>query len=365
MSLRLIEVIVPVDRRDEVLDVVRDGHEQQILDIWTDERDDCAAIRILVRSSRTERLTDDISEKFDGVEGFRLMLLAVEATVPIPEKTEDEEQPEDNGENQDGQEAWDRISREELYQDIAGDSQLTPVYLVTVALSTVVAAVGLVRGDVAIIIGAMVIAPLLGPNVALALGCTLGDLGLVWRAAKTAASGIILGLLISLAAGAVIGVDPSVPAIADRTEVSWGDVALALAAGTAGALAFTTGLPAAVIGVMVAVALLPPLVVVGLLIGSGEMRLALGALVLLVTNITCINLAGVGTFFAQQIRPRQWWEAKRAKKATITAVILWLVMLGLLLGAIFWLGQSDVAGGPEGGPAEDLEESPADKGEDV
>lgn len=364
MSLRLIEVMVPADRRDDVLDLLRREHEDQILDVWTDERDDCAAVRILVRSSRTERLTDDLGDEFDQVDGFRLILLEVEATVPIPEETDGEEQPED-GDDKDHQETWDRISREELYQDIVGSSQLTPVYLVTVALSTLVAAVGLVRGDVPIIIGAMVIAPLLGPNVALALGCTLGDLGLVGRAAKTALAGLGLGFVISLAGGWLVGVDPTVPEILSRTEVSWGDVALALAAGVAGALAFTTGLPTAVIGVMVAVALLPPLVVVGLLVGSGEIRLALGAVVLLVTNITCVNLAGVGTFFAQQIRPRKWWKAEQAKRATLTAVALWLVMLGLLLGAIFWLGQSDMAGGPEGGPAEDLEESPANKEEDV
>lgn len=91
-----------------------------------------------------------------------------------------------------------------------------------------------------------------------------------------------------------------------------GDIALALAAGSAGALAFTTGVPAVVVGVMVAVALLPPLVVTGLLAGSGHFDRAVSAFILVTANVTCLNLAAVGTFLMQKVRPRTWWEAERA-----------------------------------------------------
>ena len=129
----------------------------------------------------------------------------------------------------------------------------------TVVLSTLVAAIGLVRGDIAVIIGAMVIAPLLGPNVALALAVTLGDGTLAVRALKTIAAGVATAAVVSVLMGVILPVDPSVPEIASRTDASFSDLALALAAGSAGALAFTTGIPTALIGVMVAVALLPPL----------------------------------------------------------------------------------------------------------
>ena len=350
MSLRLIEVVVPEERGREVVELVESREEQEYLGLWTASRGDgLVAVEILARTSRTERLTDRMSERFGDVDGFRLMLLSVEATLPLPDDTPGEEgEAEKDDSEQDAQEAWNRLSREELYQDIAGSARLTTIHLVTVALSTVVAAVGLLRGDTAIIIGAMVIAPLLGPNVALALASTLGDLQLAARAGKTAAAGLALGCGLSLAAGLLVEVDPQVPEILSRTRVSWGDVLLALAAGSAGALAFTTGLPAAVVGVTVAVALLPPLVVVGLLLGAGQVELALGAVVLLITNVTCVNLAGVGTFLAQKIRPRRWWDAERAKKAARTAVLLWLAVLALLLGAIFWLGQADAEKAPEG-----------------
>ncbi len=57
-----------------------------------------------------------------------------------------------------------------------------------------------------------------------------------------------------------------------------------------------------------------------------------GALLLLLTNVTCVNLAAVGTFLIQKVRPRTWWEADRAKKATRRAAVAWVVMLVVLLG---------------------------------
>jgi len=53
-----------------------------------------------------------------------------------------------------------------------------------------------------------------------------------------------------------------------------------------------------------------------------------------VTNVTCVNLAAVATFLVQKVRPRTWWEAERAKRATILAVASWLVMLLVLVGLI-------------------------------
>jgi uncharacterized hydrophobic protein (TIGR00341 family) len=232
-----------------------------------------------------------------------------------------------------------RISREELYQDIAQGAQLSRVYLLTVVLSTLVAAVGLLRGDVAVIIGAMVIAPLLGPNVALALASALGDLKLAGRSIQTLLAGMATALLLSLLVGVLVAVDPQAPEIAARTEIAESHVVLALAAGSAGALSFTTGIPAAVIGVMVAVALLPPLVVVGLLLGGGAPDLALNAFILFTINIVCINLSGVVTFLAQKIRPRTWWESEQAGHATRIAVSLWVVTLALLLAFILLTGQ--------------------------
>jgi uncharacterized hydrophobic protein (TIGR00341 family) len=214
------------------------------------------------------------------------------------------------------------------------------VFFAMTILSALVAAVGLMRNDVAVIIGAMVIAPLLGPNVAMALATTLGDIHLLRRSLLTNAVGLTTAFLFAVLIGGVFQVDPKIPSVEARTELRWGDILLALAAGAAGTVAFTRGLSGAVIGVMVAVALMPPLVVCGLLLGAGYVQLALGALLLTSANVICVNLAGIVTFLLQGVRPRSWWEAERAKVATRTAMIIWVLLLGTLL-VLLWLNDVD------------------------
>jgi uncharacterized hydrophobic protein (TIGR00341 family) len=284
-------------------------------------------LRLLIPAERVETLSDKVSDRFAESEGFRIMLFAVEATIPLPK----EEEAEGEVEAEAVEESRERISREELYTDVASGAELGVVYVVTVALSAIVAAFGLMRGDVAVIIGAMVIAPLLRPNVALSLAITLGDISLALGSLKALAVGLTTSLAVAWLLGSLLSFDPMVPEIVSRTQVAIGDFGLALAAGAAGALAFTTGVPAGMIGVMVAVALLPPLVNAGMLAGAGYGEQALGALLLTMTNIVCINLAGVVTFIVQGIRPRRWWEAERARKATWIAIVLWALLLVLFL----------------------------------
>jgi uncharacterized hydrophobic protein (TIGR00341 family) len=133
----------------------------------------------------------------------------------------------------------------------------------------------------------------------------------------------------------VFFIDPELAAIQSRTQVSGGDILLALASGCAGVLAFTSGAPSALIGVMVAVALLPPFVVFGLLVASGDFTAARGALLLVTTNVICVNLSGVLTFAAQGLRPRTWWEAERAKRSTRWSVAIWVSLLVILAILIY------------------------------
>jgi len=330
MSLRLIELMLPASeppRAEELLGA------QEVVDARTLALSDrVGLVRVLLRSEKTEAVTDALSRAFQHVEGFRLLLYPIEATLPRPEEPETPESV-----NDEPKKTPERVSREELYEDVASGAKISVVFVVTVVLSTLVAAVGLLRGDTAIVIGAMVIAPLLGPNVALSLASTLGDARLALKAIETNAVGVATALALSIGLGFALSVDPTVPEIASRTRVGLSDVVLALASGSAGALAFTSGLPTAVVGVMVSVALLPPLVAGGLLLGAGQGALALGALLLVLTNVTCVNLAGVATFLVQRIRPRTWWDAERAKHATWLAIASWLLMLAILVVSILLL----------------------------
>lgn len=327
MALRLLELTAPeveLERLDELL------REQPLHHVWTEPRPNRAGlVRILVDAENVEALTDALVGRLGSRDDFRMILLPVEATLPRVAETRAET---DARETQtEVVENSHRVSREELYEDIAQGARLTAIYAAMVALSAVVAAVGLLRGDVAIIIGAMVIAPLLGPNIAVSLGCTLGDLDLVKRALRVLGAGLAIGAAVSFAYGVVLGVDPAAPQLAARSGPDVGDIMLALAAGTAGSLAFTSGVSSTLVGVMVAVALLPPLVTAGLLFSVGAWTPAFRAALLLVTNVTCISLASVATFLLQKVRPRTWWEGRRATRATRIAVSSWVALLVILL----------------------------------
>lgn len=335
MPLRLLEVILPQTNSQTVRELIED---KSVIGFWQEDTSEAGLlIKMLLSAEQTEQILDLLEEKFGGTEGFRVVMLPVEATIPRIDQKEENNQTglaEPQPAEETGQKVS-RISREELYADIVDSTKLTATYTAMVTLSSIVAAVGLLRDNVAVVIGAMVIAPLLGPNVALALATTLGDFELGRNALKTSLSGVAIALGLSITVGYFFNVDPTVSEISARTGVGFSDIVLALASGSAGVLAFTSGISTALIGVMVAVALLPPLVAFGLLLGSGHWPEAAGALLLLVTNLICVNLAGVTTFLAQGIRPRQWWEEKKAERATRLAIMLWSVLLIILTVVIF------------------------------
>ncbi len=333
MALRWVHVTLPV-RELERVEAALEG--LRLVDLtMIAGREESGWVQILVDAEYSEALGDTLFQSFGGHTNFRMVSMNVEATLPKVEEPKAESEDAGTSADSEGIAKPHRISRDELYADLSEASRPNAVYLVTVTLSTIVAAIGLMRGDTAVLVGSMVIAPLLGPNMSLALAATLGDVDLAKQSAKAIGVGVMLAGAIAVLLGIVLPFDPDQGALLSRTQPSVGDIALALAAGSAGALAFTSGVPAVVVGVMVAVALLPPLVVAGLFAGTAQWQLASGALVLVATNVTCVNLAAVATFLAQKVRPRTWWEAKRARRATRIAVTSWILMLILLVGLMF------------------------------
>ncbi|HYW33798.1 MAG TPA: TIGR00341 family protein [Balneolaceae bacterium] len=322
MELRIVEMVAPAETTREARKTIEN---EKILGIWNENmEDELASLRVLLDADQTESISDKLSEKFGNTNGFRIMLFDVEATLPEPKIEEETDKDKQK-----------RLSREELYSDITDGAELTWIYIAMVILATLVAGVGLLLNDVASIIGAMVIAPLLSPNISLALAATLGDTELGWRSLKANVAGLVISLAVAVIMGLIFSVDVGSRQIASHTMVNLKQIIIALAAGSAGVLAFTRGVSAMIVGVMVAVALLPPLVDFGLLLGGGYIKSAVGAGILTVTNLICINLAGIVTFLIQGVRPREWWEEQKAEKAARTAIIIWLILL-IIFGFIIW-----------------------------
>jgi uncharacterized hydrophobic protein (TIGR00341 family) len=327
VPLRLIEAVIPKQKKEEIEKLFNiDG----VIDFWREELYENKTIyKILVRTEISEKIIDKLSRKFSKDERFRIVVMDVTATVPIVEEEVEEKSKKKKTIGRL------RVSREELYSNISSSANLNYVYISMVVLSTIIAAFGFINNNTAVIIGAMVIAPLLGPNIAISLATVLGDIELEKKAFLTGFVGGFIAFTLAVVLGVIFNINPEIEEIRKRIYVNFGDIVIAIASGIAGVLAFTTGASVSLVGVMVAIALLPPLVASGLLLGSGYLFYSLGSLLLFLANFASLNLAGVLTFTIQGVKPMNWWEEKKAKQYRKKAMILWLILLFLLAIAIY------------------------------
>lgn len=278
---------------------------------------------LLVTDDKLQPALDALQTALGAQPQTRILVLPVDIALPAPPPAERE------------QEDAASAAREALYAGVEKGAHLDANYLMLVLLSTAVAAIGLLRDNVAVVIGAMVIAPLLGPSLAFGLGTALGDGALMRKAAGTSVAGILLVVALSAVIGTLHPVSGPGPELRARTEVSLDSAALALASGAAAVLSLTTGLSSVLVGVMVAVALLPPAVAFGLMLGDGRYSLAAGAGLLLAVNLVCINLASNLVFLLKGVYPRTWYERRRARRATAIYVLVWVSSLLVLLLLIY------------------------------
>lgn len=319
--MRLIEVSFPDGDRVEPL--LKATLKTEPLDHRLTEPDNRGRrlLRLVFRDGDGQRAIDAIQSLLENEEDWRLVVLPIEATAPRV----------DESENQADQRKQRSLAlREEMYDDIAKGARLNIDFVLLTVLSTIVVVFGLSADNVAAVIGAMVIAPLLGPILAFSFGSALGDLTLMGKAARTALAGLAAGLAVSFAIGLIYEPNLASNELMSRTVVGLDSPALALAAGAAAALSIATGLPAALVGVMVAVALLPPAASAGLLAGAGEWSLASRAALLLAINVVAVNLAALLVYFYKGVRPRTWLERRSAKRSVYVNAAVWLVMIAAL-----------------------------------
>ena len=322
MNLCLIKLFLPLSEEQNIRDLLSSYSWLKTKSILKSQQQ--LSVEILLDANRVERVVSDLKQKFSHHDTWRLILSAQSGTQTDIASSKISELDRDNS-----------FQEREVYTQMSQSISLDTTEVSLVVLATTIAAIGLIQNSQVVIIGAMVIAPLLKPNMALAVATTFGDLSLAIRTIKVGLTEISISLLLSIMLGILVPIDLGMNEIAIRTRVDLSDVVLAFASGVAGAISLTVGEQKAVVGVMVSVALLPPLVVLGMLIGSGLWQPAVETAVLVSTNIVCLNLAAIATFWLRDVRPQQWMQKFQASKITGLATTFWLVILVLLIGVIF------------------------------
>jgi uncharacterized hydrophobic protein (TIGR00271 family) len=180
----------------------------------------------------------------------------------------------------------------DVRQLIYDNASISQSYIIMNTLACIVASYGLLTNSTAVVIGAMVIATLLGPITGIALGLVDGDNELLRKAITTEVFGVALVMAIAFLIGKIHADIPLSSEIMARTSPNILDLIIALAGGAAGAYAIASPrISAGLVGVAIATALVPPLSTSSILLARGETRLAMGAFLLFLANFVAIQFS--------------------------------------------------------------------------
>lgn len=214
----------------------------------------------------------------------------------------------------------------ELDQRLRGISKLSVDYIILLCSSSLIASLGLFQNSPAVIIGAMIVAPLMRPLMGLSLSVITAETKLLYQSLITLVLGTIFGFSISWLMGKCLGFIVITSEILNRTHPNLLDLGVAIVAGMVGAYCQTSSkLADSLAGVAIAVALVPPLCVVGIGFALHEQSIWTGALLLYATNMVGITFAGALVFFSLGYIPLN--QARKGLLISAFSVILLIVPL--------------------------------------
>lgn len=184
-----------------------------------------------------------------------------------------------------------RINYKDVRINIEANAIPSKMFYIMNGLAAITAGYGMLLNSPAVVIGAMLIAMMLGPITGIALGLIDYRLTLIKKSLYTLITGTMLIYAIGLILGFMHPEYAMTNEILARTRPNTMDIAVALAGGIAGAYGMISPhLSVAVVGVALATTLVPPIVASGILLANGEFMLALNAMILTTTNILAIQL---------------------------------------------------------------------------
>lgn len=222
-----------------------------------------------------------------------------------------------------------------VYEVLSGGARPSMPYYILTILSCVIATAGLIQGSSATIIGAMIVAPLMTPILAFSLGVIWGDISLIRISMSSIIKGVIWAVIISGVISYLVPIPEYSQEILSRTHPTLFDVLVALASGIVGAYGYANEkISASLVGIAIAVALMPPLCTIGIGIGTLNPDIAYGATVLFVINLVSIGLAGAVVFWVMEIHPPlvEKEEVKRRAMYQIVISVVILLVISVPLG---------------------------------
>ena len=227
-----------------------------------------------------------------------------------------------------------RAERIALYEKLQSGSEWNFDFMTLISLSTAIAALGLLQDSAAVVIGAMLVAPLMTPILGAGLALVQGNYPLLKIAGRAIALGYLMALLIGLAAGLVFPIPELTPQLEARGGPTLIDLGVAFLSGLAAAFCLgRPGLLAALPGVAIAAALVPPIATTGVCLALRELSVARGSALLFATNVVAIILGAAVSLYASGVRGKRGAAShQRWVSNAFLALLLGTVALAFPLG---------------------------------
>ena len=324
--MRLVQVLIPEGKRESVLSVL--DNEQIDYAVWdeTGRGDFEALVQFPIPSIGVEPILDKLREA-GVIRGVYTIVLSPETVIS------------EHIDMLKSRYAGERISREELIARARSLAPAASTYFAFLILSTIIATAGLLLDSVATIIGAMVVAPLMGPAITASVGTVVDDRKLASRGVVLQVTGLVMAIAVSALVGFFIkesfflppGLDiRDVTQIAERISPNFLYVLLALGSGLAGAISVIRNVGSALVGVAIAIALIPPAATSGLGIAWGLPGVALASALLVVINMLAVNVSTLVLFWLSGFRPPEFSAINHARYAVISRSALLLIAITIL-----------------------------------
>ncbi|ELY85719.1 TIGR00341 family protein [Natrialba taiwanensis] len=331
--MRLVQVFVPAGDLELVLERAEAAGVDYAVSEETSNDEFEALVSIPVPPAAVEPLVADFREA--GLDESSYTVVTSAETI-VSDRTDDLL----------GRFSGTRISREELQSQAVALAPASSTYYTLLIVSTVIATAGLLLDSAATIIGAMVVAPLMGPALAASVGVVVGDDELARR-------GVVLqvvGLLVAVATAALLGwllrgtvlLPPgfditTVPQIRERITPNALALFLALGSGVAGVISLIRNVGSVLVGVAIAVALVPPAATVGLGIAWGHPEVVVTAGTLVLVNLLSINLTALLLLWLSGYRPHRVGSVDRVYgrlRSRIVVLVVAIAVLSVILSGI-------------------------------
>lgn len=336
--MRYVEIAIPTGKRDTILSTL----DSEGIDYLVTEETERHGYTAIVSFPLPAQAVEPILEKLEDAglpENATTVILNAEIVISRKFDQLEKKYAEDTRTEE-------RISRTELTARVQSFVPAIGPYITMIVASAVIATAGVLIDSAAVVVGSMVIAPLIGPALATSLGTVIQDRSLFLEGVKYQIYGAILAVVTAAAFAGFIrylhlvppGIEiTSISQVRERIQPDFLALAVAIGAGATGALSLSTGVSTALVGVMIAVALVPPIAVIGIGIAWGIPNVVIAATILVLLNYISINLSALLMLWYQGYRPEDWDELEAAKESLIkqaSTLVIIIIALSVFLGGV-------------------------------